>query len=318
MTLSRLLKSWAMPPAAFPRPPSSAPEKVVAATGAFFLRLLALIDVLHHPQEIRGTARRVVEKGNVGSAPNGFAGLAQVAPFKRDLALPPSSSVCTQFPSIAIASWGWVISAKCFPCNSSQVMPSKRAKAGFTVRTAHPASRARPPRKPVQRLSESAPRKHAVACKVHCAQAPERPAWQTGRSACGLRSEFHPADRPPHREPLITSRWSARERRRRILHLFAESLTPRVAFDAERKPPPFAGLPRPASWIPEGNNAETRRRSSRPTPRVEAPLQIPPIDRSGRGEDVRGRPNARGLGPRTDSTSSAPASAALTSTNSES
>ena len=63
-------------------------EKLLLQPAALLFRLLALVDVLHHPQEVGGTARRVVEKGNIGRAPNGLAGLAQVAGFESDLPRP--------------------------------------------------------------------------------------------------------------------------------------------------------------------------------------------------------------------------------------
>ncbi len=63
-------------------------EKLLLQPAALFFRLLALVDVLHHPQEVGGTSRRVVEKGNVGRAPNGLTGLAQVARFETDLPRP--------------------------------------------------------------------------------------------------------------------------------------------------------------------------------------------------------------------------------------
>ena len=75
-------------------------EKLLLQPVALLFRLLALVDVLHHPQEIGGTARRVVEKGNVGRAPDGFAGLAQVARFETDLPRPAFEQCLAAAPAL--------------------------------------------------------------------------------------------------------------------------------------------------------------------------------------------------------------------------
>ena len=48
-------------------------EKLLLQSVTLLFRLLALVDVLHHPQEVGGAARSIMEKRYVGRAPKGFA-----------------------------------------------------------------------------------------------------------------------------------------------------------------------------------------------------------------------------------------------------